>query len=88
MNCLRLRFSIIIKFLIVFLIIANCYCSIIAYNYNPTSKRDQTWMSNLQNGLPIRFMSILGTQISLGFQSCPDLGGYQQRQVNSLQVQL
>jgi 1-phosphatidylinositol phosphodiesterase len=59
------------------------------YNWNPTSMRNQTWMAALDYGLPLREMSMVGTQNSVVFDSCFFITATtQERQANSLQVQL
>jgi 1-phosphatidylinositol phosphodiesterase len=81
------RIFLILCYLLSLLIVTSRCQSL--YNWNPTSMRNQTWLAALDYGLPLREMSIVGTQNSVVFDSCFLITGpTQQRQANSLQVQL
>ena len=55
------------------------------YNYNPSSYLDATWMQSLNNGIPVRKLSMIGTHSSMGTGAWGDAF---QTQANSLMNQM
>lgn len=64
-----------------------CYSATL-YSTGTSSYRNQTWMTNLDYGLPIREISILGTRNSIQTMECWWNFPPQRKQSNSIQNQL
>jgi 1-phosphatidylinositol phosphodiesterase len=55
------------------------------YNHNSISYRNQTWLSTIDDGVPLRQLTIIGTHSSMSTGSWGDAF---QTQASTLQVQL
>lgn len=73
--------------LFIFVLVQTSF-SVTLYSTGISSYRNQTWMTDLDYGLPIREISILGTRNSIQTMDCIWLGGFQDKQSNNIQNQL
>jgi 1-phosphatidylinositol phosphodiesterase len=71
-------------FLFVILLVVFTFSQAV-YNHGSTSYRNQSWMSLLDNGIPLRKLSIIGTHSSMGTGAWGDAF---QTQAQSLQIQM
>ncbi len=74
-----------LNLIVLHLLYATLASSQALYNHNSASYRNQTWMSNLDDGIPLRQLTIIGTHSSM---STGTWGDAFQTQGSSLSTQL